>query len=397
MNLPKVLTVTQVTTYIKALLEGDRHLNPVMIRGEVSNFSGSNASGHFYFTLKDNRAGLRAVMFKTHAASVRFVPQNGMSVIAGGSISLFERDGQYQLYCTDLIPGGIGALALAYEQTKARLETEGLFDPRRKRPLPPFPQRVAVVTSRTGAAYQDILSVLRRRYPSVQVLLCPVTVQGEDAAASIIQALAHLGESRGADVILLARGGGSYEDLYAFNDESMARAIANSPIPVVSAVGHETDVTLADYAADLRAPTPSVGAELVVPDASALMDELFNRKKQMLSAVLGQIEIKRRNLITLSNSLHRLSPAAAVLSRAQILRQLSGRLASAMHNRVSASNIALTERATLLESLSPLSVLRRGYAVARINGRIIKNVNEVQTGDRVTVHVSEGTFKATVI
>ncbi|MBQ8599354.1 MAG: exodeoxyribonuclease VII large subunit, partial [Oscillospiraceae bacterium] len=275
--MPSVLTVTQLNRYVKSLLEGDFRLRDMLIRGEISNFTDHYKSGHFYFTLKEGDCAIKAVMFASYAKNVPFQPKNGMAVIVRGSVSLYERDGSYQLYVYDMQPEGKGSLQLAYEQLLQKLKNEGLFDEEYKRPLPPYPEKVGLITSDTGAALHDMLNIITRRYPPAQLILYPALVQGKSAPASLVKGLDYFNRNQSCDVIIIGRGGGSLEDLWAFNDESLVRAVAASKIPVISAVGHETDVTLCDFAADLRAPTPSAAAELAVPDASQLLSALNRR------------------------------------------------------------------------------------------------------------------------
>lgn len=397
MNYSRILTVTQVTTYIKSLFEGDKHLSRVMIRGEISNFRHHYASGHFYFTLKDDRAVLRVVMFKTHAASVRFTPQDGMAVVAGGEISVYERDGQYQLYCTDLMPEGIGSLALAYEQRKAKLEAMGLFDPAHKKQIPSFARRIAVITSKTGAAIEDIRNVISRRYPAVQLVLCPVPVQGEDAPEKIAEAINRVNELRAADVILLARGGGSLEDLFAFNEERIAYAIYESDIPVISAVGHETDFTIADFVADLRAPTPSAGAELAVPDGSAVLDTLASQQERMQRALFTQLERYRVRLVTAEKSLFANNPKTLLDMHRESLNAAKLRLDAAASLKMLSYRQKLNTCISLLDSLSPLRVLQRGYAVVFRDEHVVKSAANLAKGERLSIRLQDGTVQAEVL
>ena len=397
MNYSRTLTVTQVSTYIKSLLEGDKHLTRVMVRGEISNFKHHTASGHFYFTLKDDKSLLRAVMFKAHASFIRFAPQDGMAVVAGGAISVYERDGQYQLYCTDLLPEGIGALALAFEQRKAEMAKLGLFDAQNKKPLPPFPQKIAVITSQTGAAIEDICNVIARRYPAVELLLCPVPVQGEDAPAQITEAINRVNKLNAADVILLARGGGSYEDLFCFNDERIAYAVYKSTIPVISAVGHETDYTIADFVADLRAPTPSAGAELAVPDRYAVLSTLSALQEQLRKAAQSKITLTRFHVAKVEEALKANSPKGLLLDHHARLALLQTRLGTAAANKTVSYRQRLNGCIELLDSLSPLRVLQRGYAVVLKGSHVIKNTEDVLTGDRLTIRVQDGFIEADVV
>ncbi len=390
MSYSRILTVTQVTTYIKSLFEGDRHLTRVMIRGEISNFKQHYASGHFYFTLKDDRALLRAVMFKAHASTVRFTPQDGMAVVASGEISVYERDGQYQLYCTDMMPEGIGALALAFEQRKAKLEALGLFDSAHKKPLPAFARRIAVITSKTGAALEDIRTVVARRFPAVELVLCPVPVQGEDAPAMIAAAIVHINTFGAADVILLARGGGSFEDLFAFNDERIAYAIYESDIPVISAIGHETDFTIADFVADLRAPTPSAGAELAVPDVAAVLDALSSIADRMQRAAEQSLQQSTLRLTAAANALSAQHPGAQMRTHSERLNQLTLKLNTAASAAVLQYRQRIGIQTELLDSLSPLRVLRRGYALALRDGNVVKSTAQLLKGDRLTLRLQDG-------
>ncbi len=397
MGSARVLTVTQVNIYIKSILEGDRNLSRVMVRGEISNFKNHYPSGHFYFTLKDSQSSIRAVMFKTHASAVPFMPENGMSVVVGGEISVYEREGQYQVYCTDMLPEGIGSLALAFEQLKSRLGAEGLFADEHKKALPLLPRRIAVITSKTGAAVQDILSILSRRYPIAEVLLCPVTVQGADAPRSVISALHRVNGLAEIDVIILARGGGSYEDLFCFNDEGIARAIYESTIPVISAIGHETDYTIADFVADLRAPTPSAAAELAVPELAELQNRLLAYHRQLQASCIKQLHQSSERLNVLSAALTAASPVARLKQHQKALRQSTERLNTAMQKRMTAYESRASAYVGLLDALSPLKVLQRGYAVAYKDKSVIKSATAVQTGEKITIRLQDGSFEAKVI
>ena len=308
-----VLTVSQINTYLKAVLDGDDNLQHIFVCGEISNFTNHYRTGHFYFTLKDEKAALKAVMFRSAAQRLRFLPEDGMRVIIRGSISLFERDGVYQLYCDDMQPDGAGDLSVAFEQRKKKLEEMGLFDPLHKKPIPSLPSRIGVITSPTGAAVHDILNVLERRFPFAAIVFCGVQVQGESAAPQIAEAIARFNELQAADVLIVGRGGGSIEDLWAFNEEIVAHAIFNSQIPVISAVGHETDFTIADFVADLRAPTPSAAAELASPDTRELLFQLDTMLDRLTERVLDKHQNKALRLEALCHRLRQQSPERRLL------------------------------------------------------------------------------------
>lgn len=393
----QVLTVTQINTYIKSLLDGDRKLSGIYLKGEISNFTNHYASGHFYFTLKDKESAIKAVMFRRYAAGIRFRPENGMSVVVRGDITAYPRDGVYQIYAYDMQPDGLGALHLAFEQLKRRLEAEGLFDAAVKRPLPAYPQGIGIVTSATGAALQDILNILRRRYPVARVLLYPALVQGEEAPDQLIQGIAALNRRSDCDLILLARGGGSIEDLWAFNSEELARAIRVSRLPVVSAVGHEVDFTIADFAADLRAPTPSAAAELVSPDIRELYLRLDQLQRQLDGSVAGLLEDRRRRL----EQLGRKNFSVHARNFLNINRQRLDNLVLLFNREMDAGldrrRLALAQSVRLLEGCSPLKVLSRGYAVVQnMQGSALSSVEEVAAGQPVQVRMRDGVLHARV-
>lgn len=394
---PVVLTVTQLNTYLKSLFDGDENLNHVFLSGEISNFTDHYKSGHFYFSLKDERSVVKAVMFAQNARRVRFMPQDGMKVIVRGRVSIYEATGQYQLYVEDMQPDGLGALNLAFEQLKAKLEGEGLFTAERKKPLPKFPERIGVITSPTGAAVHDITTILARRYPLAQVVLCPVLVQGSGAAPQIVDALERFNRLSCADVIILGRGGGSLEDLWPFNEETVARAVAASRIPVISAVGHETDFTICDFVADLRAPTPSAAAELAVPDGDELLDIIeYNRARL------------RQSMITKLNTLHRqLNEITSVYSfrrpqewiELQRIRtdQLSARLTSAMERKYTLAKSELVLAGGRLNALSPLATLSRGYSIVYNKDRQpVSSVKNTDVGDQISVLMRDGSLNCTI-
>jgi len=385
-----ILSVRELTLYIKRLIERDQTLSAVWVRGEISNFKW-HTSGHIYFTLKDDTTQLKCVMFRSAAGRLRFRPDNGMQVLVGGNISVFERDGAYQLYCEEMEPAGVGALHLQYEQLKARLAAEGLFDESLKRPLPRLPRRVGIITATTGAAIRDMITVARRRFPGVRLVLAPALVQGEQAPASLMRALDLTARLPEIDVIIIGRGGGSLEDLWAFNDEGLARAIRACPVPVVSAVGHETDFTIADFAADLRAPTPSAAAELVVPSRAELMGLVDGLRARLVTVARRVVERKRARLRVLSDRPVLQRPQGRLLQDRQRLDDLVRRLSFAAGRSSEIRRQRLRALAGQLDALSPLAVLSRGYAIARAaDGRVLKSVSAAAVGDRVHVMLHQG-------
>lgn len=385
-----VLTVSQLNFYVRSLLESDVRLARVFLRAEISNFTNHYRSGHLYMTLKDENAVIKAVMFRSSAQKLSFLPYDGMKVIASGRVSVYERDGQYQFYIDDLQPDGVGALFVAYEQLRRRLAEEGLFDEARKKPLPPFPERIGVVTSPVGAALQDIRNILGRRWPLAKIVLVPVEVQGSAAPAQIAAAVSLINSRRAADVIICGRGGGSLEELWAFNDERVARAIAASEIPVVSAVGHETDYTIADFAADLRAPTPSAAAELVSPDARALAEAVAG-KKAVLNRLMEQRllrEEKRLKDITASRTMK--TPLYSIELKKMRLDALVFRLNSVYAQALEGKRRSLAFAGLRLDALSPLKVLSRGYAVVSDPGGIVTGVKELHAEQEIGVRMRDG-------
>ena len=390
-----VLTVTQVNTYVKSILEGDPRLQSVYLTGEVSNFVNHYRSGHCYLSLKDDQSAIKAVMFKNVASRLRFVPENGMKVLVRGRISLYERDGQYQFYIDDMQPAGVGAMQVALEQLKKKLHAQGLFEQSRKKALPSMPMRVGVVTSPTGAAVQDIKNILNRRFPLAEVVLCPVLVQGEEAPSQIAAALDLINQKKAADVIIVGRGGGSMEDLWAFNSEEVVQAVARSDIPVISAVGHETDYTLCDLAADLRAPTPSAAAELAVPQASDLLAELHIVRATMIQNMLLMVEQARHRLEQVEKSRIFHQPQDILLEKCMLLDQISNDLVSAYHRKLFEPRKKLAEMAAKLDALSPLKVLARGYTVARTKDKTIRSTEDVALGDTLSLQVSDGKIHCT--
>lgn len=414
---PQMLTVSQLNTYLKSLFDQDYRLRNILVAGEISNFVEAR-SGHLYMTLKDDRSTLKAVMFRGNASRLRFRPENGMKVIAFGSVSVYEAGGQYQMYLSDLQPDGLGSLNLAFEQLKEKLEKEGLFDPARKKPLPAFPRRIGVVTSPTAAAFQDICNVLKRRWPMAEVVLSPTLVQGADAPAEITAALKRL-DGAGVDVILAARGGGSMEDLWAFNDETVARTVAAMETPVVSGVGHETDFTIIDFVADLRAPTPSAAAEVVTPDWYEESDKVLLLQNRLRGTLQTKLNGERTRLDTLaaSNVLQsfgslvnekrlKIDELSARVSRAlsertkqegMRLDRASIRLDHAVQDRVHAERSRFAKASAQMAAYDPFAVLARGYSIAeKTDGTIVKNIGDVEINDNISVRLSDGTLQCTV-
>lgn len=393
----QVLSITQINEYIRGRLDTDPMLSNVAVRGEISNYK-LYPSGHHYFTLKDESSALKCVMFKGNALRLRFRPENGMKIIAIGKISVYPRDGAYQLYCTAMAMDGIGDLHAAFEALKKKLAAQGLFDPAHKKPIPQFPGTIGIVTSSAGAAVHDMLRILKKRYPLTRVRLLPVRVQGVEAPGEIAAAIRYANHYRLADLLIVGRGGGSIEDLWAFNDELVAHAIFESRIPVISAVGHEPDVTISDYVADLRAATPSNAAELAVPDRQALEQTLDAMSSAMATALNRQIKSARQHLNVLSASPALRSPTGYLENRRKMVELLKNRLISAETNTINRSKqryIALTSK---LDAMSPLKVLTRGYAMAQTaDGSVLRSVGQVDLGERITVSLNDGKLSATVM
>lgn len=395
--MPQILSITQINEYIQGKMNADPMLTQVAVRGEISNYK-CYPSGHHYFTLKDEASALKCVMFKGNAMGLRFRPANGMKVIALGRISVYPRDGAYQLYCTAMSVDGVGDLYAAFEQLKAKLASKGLFDPEKKKKLPKYPGTIGVVTSSAGAAVHDILRILRKRYPLAQVKLLPVRVQGAEAPDEIAAAIRYANAQRLADLLIVGRGGGSLEDLWAFNDERVAYAIYESEIPIISAVGHEPDVTIADYVADLRAATPSNGAELAVPDQEALLQNLDALNGAMAAALSRQLKLAAQRLDALAASPALRGPTAYLERKEKDLRLLKNRMISAQERMISASNARFVSCVAKLDAMSPLKVLSRGYAMAQTgNGELLRSIHQVNPGDSILVNISDGTITASVL
>ena len=393
----QVLSISQINGYIQSRLDADPLLNAVAVRGEISNYK-QYPSGHHYFTLKDEGAALKCVMFKGNAMRLRFRPENGMKVIAMGKVSVFPRDGAYQLYCTAMAMDGVGDLYAAFEQLKKKLEAQGLFDVSNKKPLPQYPGTIGIVTSSAGAAVHDMLRILRKRYPLSKVRLLPVRVQGAEAPGEIAAAIRYANYWKLADLLIVGRGGGSIEDLWAFNDERVAYAIYESQIPIISAVGHEPDVTISDFVADLRAATPSNAAELAVPDQDSLRQNLDAMTSVMVSAFTRQMKAAQKHLDVLSASPALRSPDGYLQQRVQGLELLKNRMIAAQNQNVTRKNQQFIAAVSKLDAMSPLKVLSRGYAMAqKQDGEVLRSVKQVQSGDKISITVSDGRIDATVI
>ncbi|KKB37241.1 exodeoxyribonuclease VII large subunit [Bacillus thermotolerans] len=435
MEIDRYLTVKALTKYIKRKFDADPHLTNVLVKGEISNFK-RHSSGHMYFTLKDEKARVLAVMFSSANRSLKFVPENGMQVLVSGDVTVYEAGGQYQIYVKSMQPDGIGSLYLAFEQLKKKLEKEGLFDPDNKRPLPIYPKTVGVVTSPTGAAVRDIITTIKRRYPVAELLIYPALVQGEGAAPSIVAAVEQANKDRRADVLIVGRGGGSIEELWAFNEEAVARAIRSSAIPVISAVGHETDITIADFAADRRAPTPTAGAEIAVPHLEEVLQRVADRKARITRAVAEKVRRERSRYESARNSYIMRNPQSLYRQQAERLDRLTDRLAKEqsayaantsmrlkdLTNRLQRSHPAkkvsearmqaerletdlaremqrllkskqetFRRQLSMLHALSPLKIMERGYSlVYNEEEKLIKSIQNVQEGERLGVQVADG-------
>lgn len=391
-----IFGVTEVNNLVKLLLDNEPMLNNICVRGELSNYK-IYPSGHHYFSLKDPEGAIRCVMFKGSAMKVRFRPENGMKVVVTGRVSVFPRDGAYQLYCNTMLPEGVGDLAVAFEQLKAKLYAEGLFDPDFKKPLPAYPERIAIITSSAGAAVHDMIRILRRRYPLAKVILLPVRVQGAEAPPEIVGAIRYANRWNIADVIITGRGGGSMEDLWAFNDERVARAIYASDIPVISAVGHEPDVTISDFVADARASTPSNAAEIAVPDAEELVRWLRGAEARMAQSQRARLDVLRKRLETLASKRCMTDQMAYVQDKRMELVHVQQRLGDLAEMQVHKKRQKFSTLAASLDAMSPLKVLGRGYAMAQNEGgQVLKSYRDVTAGETVTVTLGEGGFTCRV-
>lgn len=392
----QILSISQINEYIRSLMDRDGLLTNVAVKGEISNYK-MYPSGHHYFTLKDENAALRCVMFKGNAMRLRFRPENGMKIIAMGRISVYPRDGGYQLYCTALALDGIGDLHAAFEQLKSKLHKQGLFDPAHKQPIPKYPGTIGIVTSSAGAAVHDMIRILKKRYPLTRVRLFPVRVQGAEAPGEICAAIRYANYHRLADVLIVGRGGGSIEDLWAFNDEQVAHAIYESSIPVISAVGHEPDVTISDYVADLRAATPSNAAELAVPDQEALRQSLDSMSEAMGNALMRQLKSARRHLQVLGDSSCLKSPVGYLERQRNTLARLKESLVSVQGRYLSERKQCFVRLTAKLDAMSPLKVMTRGYSLIEASdGVLIRSVHQVSEGELLNIRLCDGQIKASV-
>jgi exodeoxyribonuclease VII large subunit len=391
-----VHSVSDVNRYLKDLLAREPLLSGLSVRGEISNFK-QYPSGHCYFTLKDANSALKCVMFRSRAQYLRFLPQNGMQVVAGGTISVYERDGVYQLYVDSLMPEGTGDLALAFEQLKKKLSAEGLFDQSRKQPLPAFPKKIGVVTSSAGAVLRDIYRVSKRRWPSVQLVLYPVQVQGEGAAEQIARGIDFFAEEYAVDVIIAGRGGGSMEDLWAFNEEPVVRAIAACPVPLISAVGHETDFTLADFAADVRAVTPSQAAELAVPDRAEVKRQVENLTSQLTRQMRREIDLRRQRLDHVLQSRVMRQPQSMLAERRQRLDFLLAGLQNTAKQELQNKSHGLKLLLNRLAAINPAAVLGRGYGIVTKQDKLVSSINAVEIDDEIQLSLTDGSLKARVL
>lgn len=394
---PTPLTVSQLNNYIKTLVDRDEFLNNVYIKGEISNFK-RHYTGHLYFTLKDGDSLIKCVMFKTYTSYLKFEPEDGMSVLILGTVAVYERDGVYQIYAKGMEVDGLGALHVAYEKLKQKLEAQGMFDEKNKKKIPMLPKAIGVVTSKTGSVVKDIINVTTRRFPNVNIKIYPAAVQGAGAAETIVKGIEYFNFAKNVDTIIIARGGGSLEDLWPFNEEITANAIFNSEIPIISAVGHETDFTIADFVADLRAPTPSAAGELAVPDINEVTWKIANIKRSLSTLLNKKTENMRQEYAKLINSVVFKNPTGDIKRRILNVEGYSRRLESAIKLKNQNAKIALTKVISKLDGISPLKTLSRGYSIVEdVNGKVVKSVNDVKAEDEIKLILNDGTISAKVI
>ncbi len=393
---PKFISVSQLNFYIKSLVEGDDNLRYVFVTGEISNLTDHYSSGHIYLSLKDEKSVVKAVMFANSAKNLKFRPQNGMKIIARGRVSVYEPSGQYQLYIEDMQPDGVGALTIAFEQLKLKLQAEGLFDNKHKKPLPEYPRLISIITSPTGAALQDILNILRNRWPYAEVEIVPVLVQGDSAPAMLTKAVQEVDKAGLADVIIIGRGGGSIEDLWAFNSEDLARAIFACKIPVISSVGHESDFTICDFVSDMRAPTPTAAAVLATPDRAAELDTLTKQGQYLIALVENLIRSREKTLSEYTRVLSAKDPNIELTRRTENFLRLRDRLLNFSVKLINNENSKNEELRLRLFSLDPVQILKRGYSVTCIGEKTVTSASEVKCGDNLRIIFSDGDISATV-
>ena len=396
MNERKIYSVSDVNKYIKMIFDSDTLLSNISIRGEITNFK-AHYTGHYYFTLKDENSTIKCVMFKGYAQFVKFKPADGMKVVINGQVSSYERDGVYQIYCKSMSPEGLGDLYLAYEQLKEKLSKEGLFDESKKKKIPFLPKRVGVITSKTGAVIRDIINVSTRRYPNVDLLIYPAAVQGVNVASTVIQGLRTFENLNNVDVIIIARGGGSFEDLFGFNDEELAREIYNCNIPVVSAVGHETDFTICDFVSDLRAPTPSAAAELVYPMYSDIVNRIYVDKNRTIIAMKNYIERKRQYVERLKAAKLEKVPLDKINRYRLTIDNIISKTESNLRYKIERYKTRCVKSVSKIDALSPLKTITRGYSVTEdLNGKVIKSINDVSANDKIKITLTDGKIDAVV-
>lgn len=391
-----VLTVSQINTYIKTLIDGDNKLRNVFISGEISNFNNTYRSGHFYFSLKDERSVLKAVMFSSNASRVKFRPENGMKVLVSGRISIYEATGQYQLYVESMQPDGIGALTIEFEQLKRKLESEGFFDSEHKKDIPFFPKKIGVITSPTGAVIQDIRNVISRRCPLTEIVLCPTSVQGEFAAKELSKAVTLFNCLNNVDVIIIGRGGGSFEDLNCFNSEALVRCIYDSKIPIISAVGHETDYTFCDFVSDLRAPTPSAAAELAVPKMEDLLNEVSQIFGYIKYTVSNNINNETQYIDRLDKKIKNHRYENYIENERKYFDYINKQIASSFNYKIRSSRFDIDVLSEKINNLSPLNLLKKGYSIVEKNKKTVRSVNDIEVGDMINIRVSDGTIDCCV-
>lgn len=395
-NKPKIITVSQLNAYVKSVIDSNEILQNIIVTGEISNLTDHYSSGHIYFSLKDNKSVIRAVMFAGNARNLRFKPEEGMKVIVAGRVSLYEKTGSYQLYVEGMQPDGIGELALAYEQLKTKLEAKGLFAKEHKKSIPRFPKTVGVITSPTGAVIRDIQNVISRRYPYVDIVLCPVLVQGENAAPQLINAVNKFNEYDLADVIIIGRGGGSIEDLWPFNDENLAYSIYASNIPIISAVGHETDFTICDFVSDLRAPTPSAAAELAVPDKDELRASIESQQHYLFTIMDSKIIRMKSSLKRYEALIESKSPSVVGREQLRKLNMCSSTMRNALNTGMIQRKEKLNALSARIEANNPLSVLKRGYSVIKKDDKYISHARDLRQGDSITITLQDGEAEAQI-